>query len=161
MTPLGHIVSVVSIWTMMLYGVRFSVAAGNWLVPTAGALWHLLWCRGDRRACRAHFRATIDRLHVDLVTAIKTPWSATLFFLGCMLIGAAYTFGSMGDAARLVSAQPDAWTGFDVTTDCFAAILSVTGMAFVMAGFSRHRTASFLVSGVLVITGLGIAVVTL
>lgn len=161
MTPLGHILSVVAIWTMMLYGVRFSVAAGNWLVPLGGALWHLAWCRGDRRACRARFRATVDQLHADLVSAIKTPWSATLFFLGCMLIGGAYSFGSMGDAARLISTRPDAWTGFDVATDCLAAILSVTGMAFVMAGFSRHRTASFLVSGVLVFTGLGIAVVTL
>ncbi|MBB5725059.1 hypothetical protein FHS97_000967 [Sphingomonas endophytica] len=161
MTPAGHIVSVVSIWTMMLYGIRFAVAAGHWLVPAAAALWHLARCRGDRRSCRARFRATIDQLHADLVSAIKTPWSATLFFLGCTLIGGAYAFGAVGDAVRLVSVRPDAWSGFDIATDRLAAILSVTGMAFVMAAFSQHRTASFLVSGVLVATGLGIAVVTL
>ena len=161
MTPLAHIISVTSIWTMMLYGARFAVASGHWLMPIGVAGWHLAWCRGDGRVCRARFRAAVDQLHVDLASAIETPWSATLFFAGCVLVGLSYLSGSMGDAIRLVSLHPDAWVAFDVVTDCLAAVLSVTGISFVMAGFSRHRTASFLVSGVLVLTGLGIAVVTL
>lgn len=161
MTPFAHIISVTSIWTMMLYGARFATASAQWLLPIAVAVWHFALCRGDRRKCRARLRATIDQLHVDLVDAIQTPWSATLFFSGCFLMGLSYFFGSMGDAVRLVSLHPDAWLTFDVVTDCFAAILSVIGISLVMAGFSRHRTASFLVSGVLVGTGLGIALVTL
>lgn len=161
MTPLAHIVSVVSIWTMMLYGARFAVASGNWLVPLAGAGWHLACCRGDRRMCRMRFRHAVDELHDDLVGAIQTPWSATLFFSGCVLVGLSYLSGSLGDAIRLVSTRPDSWVAFDVITDCIAAMMSVTGISFIMAAFSKHRTASFLVSTVLILTGLGIAVVTL
>lgn len=161
MTPLAHILSVTCIWTMMLYGARFAVASGHWLVPFAGAVVHFAICRGDRRRCRLRLRMVVDKLHDDLVDAIQTPWSALLFFSGCTLVGLSYLSGSLGDAIRLVSVQPDAWRVFDITTDCIAAVLSVVGISFVMAGFSRHRTASFLVSGVLILTGLGIAVVTL
>lgn len=161
LTPVGHILSVVSIWSMMLYGARFAQSAGNWLVPIAGSLWHLAICRGDRRRCRARFRQSVDQLHIDLVDAIQTPWSATLFFGGALLMGLAYCCGSVGDAFRLVSTQPDQWLAFDVASDCVAAVLSVTGMSFVMAGFSRHRTASFMVSAGLVVTGFGVAVLTL
>ncbi|KQO51160.1 hypothetical protein [Sphingomonas sp. Leaf257] len=162
MTALAHIVSVVAIWTLMLFGVRFAVSAGHWLVPCGGALWHLARCRGPNKSeCRAAFRATIAQLHADLVSAIKTPWSATLLFGGSVLIGLGYFFGSAGDAARLVSAQPDHWIAFDVATDCTASVFATTGMSFVLAAFSRHRTASFLVSGVLILTGLGIGVSTL
>lgn len=161
MTPLAHVISVTSIWTMMLYGARFATASFQWLVPFGAAVWHFAICRGDRRACRARLRAVIDQLHVDLVDAIQTPWSALLFFAGCGLVGLSYVSGSLGDAMRLVSRYPDAWAAFDVASDCLAAILSTIGISFVMAGFSRHRTASFLVSGVLVVTGLGIAVFTL
>lgn len=162
MTALAHVISVVAIWTLMLFGVRFAVSAGHWLVPCAAAMWRLARCRGpDRSQCRAHFRAVIDQLHIDLITAIKTPWSATLLFAGSVLIGLGYFFGSAGDAAQLVSAHPDHWLPFDVVTDCIASVLATTGMSFVLAAFSRHRTASFLVSGVLIATGLGIGVVTL
>ncbi|MEK9213137.1 hypothetical protein [Sphingomonas sp. 2378] len=151
-----------AIWTLMLFGVRFAVSAGHWLVPTILAGWTLLRCRGGNRSiCRARFRAVIDQLHVDLITAIKTPWSATLLFAGSVLIGLGYFSGSLGDAARLVSARPDRWIAFDVATDCIASALAVTGMSFLLAAFSRHRTASFLVSGVLILMGLGIGVVTL
>lgn len=162
MSDVAHVISVVAIWTLMLFGIRFSVSAGHWLVPCAGAAWRLARCRGpDHSECRARFRAVVDQLHVDLITAIKTPWSATLLFAGSVLIGLGYFFGSAGDAARLVSARPDHWITFDVVTDCLASILATTGMSFVLAAFSRHRTASFLVSGVLILTGLGIGVVTL
>lgn len=162
MTALGHIASVVAIWTMMLVGLRFAVAAGNWLVPLGGAAWHLTRCEGfDTRACRRRFVRTVDQLHVDLNSAITTPWSATLLFAGSVLIGFAFAAGSAGDAAQLVSQHPEAWTVFDVVTDCLAAVAAVTGMAFVQAATSRRRTASFLVSAALVFTGLGIGVVTL
>ncbi len=162
MTATAHVISVDAIWTLMLFGFRFAVSAGHWLVPSATALWRLARCRGpDHSTCRAQFRAVIDQLHVDLITAIKTPWSATLLFAGSVLIGLGYFFGSLGDAARLVSSHPDHWIAFDVVTDCIASILATTGMSFVLAAFSRHRTASFLVSGVLIATGLGIGVVTL
>lgn len=162
MTALAHVISVVAIWTLMLFGVRFAVSAGHWLVPSAAASWRLARCRGpDHSECRARFRAVIDQLHIDLIMAIKTPWSATLLFAGSVLIGLGYFFGSAGDAAILVSAHPEHWIAFDVVTDCIASVLATTGMSFVLAAFSRHRTASFLVSGVLIATGLGIGVVTL
>lgn len=132
MSSVAHVVSVVAIWTLMLFGVRFAVSAGHWLVPCAGALVRLAWCRGpDRTECRARFRASVDQLHIDLITAIKTPWSATLLFAGSVLIGLGYFFGSAGDAARLVSTRPDHWIPFDVVTDCIASVLATTGMSFV------------------------------
>jgi len=183
MTALAHVISVVAIWMLMLFGVRFAVSAGHWLVPCAAALWRVMRCRArvlwsstngrmghglapappdsDHAACAAHFRAVVDQLHAALITAIKTPWSATLLFAGSVLIGLGYFSGSLGDAARLVSTHPETWIAFDVVTDCIASVLAVTGMSFVQAAFSRHRTASFLVSGVLILTGLGIGVVTL
>jgi len=162
MTALGHIMSVVAIWTMMLFGLRFAVAAGNWLLPLAGAAWQLARCEGpDTRICRRRFLQAVDQLHIDLHSAITTPWSATLLFAGSVLIGFAFAAGSAGDAAQLVSHHPEAWTAFDIVTDCIAALAGVTGMAFVQAATSRRRTASFLVSAALVLTGLGIGVVTL
>jgi hypothetical protein len=161
-TAVAHVISTVAIWTMMLFGLRFAVSAGHWLLPSARASLQVAYCRGpDRSQCHARLRAAIDQLHVDLVTAIKTPWSATLLFAGSVLIGLGYFSGSLGDAARLVSAHPRQWIAFDVVTDCIAAVLAVTGMSFLLAAFSHHRTASFLVSGVLIVTGLGIGVVTL
>ena len=162
MTPLGHIISVVAIWTMMLFGLRFAAGAGNWLIPLTVAFGRLLRCREPgKQACRAHFKATVDKLHVDLNKAITTPWSGTLLFSGSVLIGLGYFFGSSGDAAQLISRHPDTWKNYDIVTDAVAAVISVTGMSFVHAATSRRRTASFLVSGALIATGIGIGVVTL
>jgi hypothetical protein len=161
MTPLGHIVSVIAIWTMMLFGFRFAVDAAGWLRPVAKAGWHMARCDGDRRACLRAFRHVVDQLHVDLAAAIQTPWSATLLFGGGTLIGLGYLIGSLGDAARLVSRNPQAWLPFDVTTDCIAAFVAVTGMSFALAATARRRTASFMVSGALILTGAGIGWVTL
>jgi hypothetical protein len=161
MTPLGHIISVVAIWSMMLFGLRFAVAAGQWMLPVAKSYVLLLIGRADRRSRRIRFMRAIDRLHLDLNRSIITPWSATLLFSGAGLIGLAYSFGSAGDAMKLVSKHPEAWTAFDVTTDAAAAVMSITGMSFVQAATAQRRTASFLVSAALVVTGLGIGVVTL
>jgi hypothetical protein len=161
MTPLAHIVSVVAIWSMMLFGLRFAVAAGQWMLPVAKAFAVLLLGKKDRRTRRVRFLRAIDKLHLDLNRAIITPWSATLLFGGAALIGLAYSFGSAGDAMRLVSKHPEAWTAFDVATDAAAAAMSITGMSFVQAATAQHRTASFLVSGALIVTGLGIGIVTL
>jgi hypothetical protein len=162
MTPLGHIISVVAIWTMMLFGLRFATAAGNWLVPVGIAGWHLFRCKEiDKRTCRIRFVRAIDLLHLNLNRAITTPWSGTLLFSGSVLIGLGYFFGSSGDAVQLVSRHPEAWKSYDITTDAVAAVMSVTGMSFVQAATAQRRTASFLVSGVLIVTGIGIGVVTL
>lgn len=162
MTAFGHIASVVAIWTMMLFGLRFAVAAGHWLIPIAIAGWRLARCAGpDTRMCRRAFLLAIECLHFDLSRAITTPWSATLLFAGSVLVGLAFACGSAGDAAQLVAHRPEAWQAFDVVTDCIAAILGVTGMAFIQAATSHRRTASFLVSAALVLTGLGIGVLTL
>lgn len=162
MTPLAHILSVVAIWTMMLTGLRFAVAAVGWLRPVARAGYRLVRCRArEHGECRDRLVASIDALHLQLNQAITTPWSGTLLFAGCVLIGLGYAFGSAGDAVLLVSDQPDRWQAFDVAGDCSAAVLAVTGMSFVHAATAHRRTASFLVSGVLVLTGLGIGVLTL
>ncbi|MEH3046516.1 hypothetical protein [Sphingomonas adhaesiva] len=162
MTPLAHVSSVVAIWTMMLFGIRFAVAAAQWLVPMMLALWRLARCtEPDKAHCIAAFVASIDQLHVDLRSAMVTPWSATLLFSGSVMIGVAFALGSSGDAAMLVSRHPAGWEVYDVVTDCIAAILGVTGMAFIQAATARRRTASFMVSAVLALTGLGIGVVTL
>lgn len=155
MTPLGHIVSIVAIWTMMLFGLRFAAGAGKWLIPLVIAAWP------GEGACRARFRAVVDQLHVDLISAITTPWSGTLLFAGSVAIGLGYFFGSSGDAAQLVSRHPDTWKAYDIATDAIAAAISVTGMSFVHAATARRRTASFLVSFALIATGIGIGVVTL
>lgn len=161
MTPLAHIISIVAIWSMMLFGLRFTAAAGQWMLPVAKSFTLLLIGRKDRRTRRVRFLRAIDKLHLDLNRAIITPWSATLLFCGSGLIGLGYTFGSAGDAMRLISRFPETWTAFDVTTDAAAAVMSVTGMSFVHAATAQHRTASFLVSGALIVTGLGIGIVTL
>jgi len=161
MTALGHVVSVIAIWSMMLFGLRFAIDAGGWLGPVGRAAWHLARCDGDRRTCFRRFRHAVDQLHVDLAGAIQTPWSATLLFGGAVMIGFGYAAGSAGDAVKLVSAAPDRWSTFDIVTDCIAAVLAVTGMSFVLAATARRRTASFLVSAVLIGTGAGIGVVTL
>ncbi len=161
MTPLAHIISVVAIWSMMLFGLRFAVAAGQWMMPVAKAFGRWLVWRSARRSLKARLLQAIVRQHRDLNSALVTPWSATLLFGGAALIGLGYTFGSAGDAMRLVSKHPDAWTAFDVTTDAIAAVMAITGMSFVQAATARHRTASFLVSGALIVTGLGIGIVTL
>lgn len=161
MTALGHIVSVVAIWSMMLFGIRFTVDACGWLRPVVGAALHIARCDEPRRACLRRFRRTVDQLHLDLADVIKSPWSALLLFGGAVLIGVGYACGSAGDVARLVSHNPERWLTFDIVTDCMAAVAAVTGMAFVLAATARKRTASFLVSAVLVATGLGIGVVTL
>lgn len=146
----------------MLTGLRFAVAAAGWLQPLARAGYRLARCRSrDHGACRDRFVAAIDALHLQLNQAITTPWSGTLLFAGCVLIGLGYAVGSAGDAAVLVSQHPERWQSFDVAGDCVAAVLSVTGMSFVHAATAHRRTASFLVSGVLVVTGLGVGVWTL
>jgi hypothetical protein len=147
---------------MMLFGLRFAAAAGNWLVPVTVAGWRLLRCRErDKRTCRIRFVRAVDLLHLNLNLAITTPWSGSLLFAGSVLIGLGYFFGSSGDAVQLVSRHPEAWKSYDITTDALASIMSVTGMAFVQAATAQRRTASFLVSGVLIATGIGIGVVTL
>lgn len=162
MTPLGHIVSVVAIWSMMLFGIRFAVAAVEWMIPTvrAFACWARCGREGRMRNGRAFVRALV-KLHVDFRNAIVTPWSAPLLFLGSAMIGFGYAFGSSGDAAKLVSHAPDTWNAFDVATDAIAAALSISGMSFVLAATAQRRTASFLVSAALIATGIGIGVVTL
>jgi len=161
-TPLAHIVSVVAIWTMMLTGLRFAKAAAGWLSPLVRAGYRLIRCRArEHGACRDRFVAAIDALHLQLNQAITTPWSGTLLFAGCVLIGLGYAAGSAGDAAVLVSDHPERWQAFDVVGDCVAAVLAVTGMSFVHAATAHRRTASFLVSGVLVVSGFGIGVLTL
>ncbi|KQM56704.1 hypothetical protein ASE69_03565 [Sphingomonas sp. Leaf208] len=162
MTPLGHIISVVAIWTMMLFGLRFAAAAGGWLVPIGIAGWRLARCKEiDKRTCKIRFVRAVDILHLDLNRAITTPWSGTLLFAGSVLIGLSYFFGSSGDAAQLVSRYPETWKSYDIATDAAAAVMSVTGMSFVQAATAQRRTASFLVSGALIATGIGIGVVTL
>lgn len=161
MTALGHIASVVAIWSMMLFGLRFAIDACGWLRPVGAVLLHMARCDEPCRMCLRHFRRTVDQLHVDLASSIHSPWSALLLFGGALLIGAGYALGSAGDVARLVSHSPDRWVTFDIVTDCIAAIFAVTGMSFVLAATARKRTASFLVSAGLVVTGLGIGVVTL
>jgi len=162
MTPLGHIVSVVAIWTMMLFGLRFASGASKWLIPVAIAGWHLARCREPGKGtCRTRFVAVVNQMHVDLNEAITTPWSGTLLFSGSTLIGLSFFLGSSGDAAQLVAHHPTAWKGFDIVTDALAAVISVTGMSFVHAATAQRRTASFLVSFALIATGIGIGVVTL
>jgi hypothetical protein len=161
MTPLAHIVSIVAIWTMMLFGLRFAAGAGKWLLPLALAGAQLARCRPGRRICRTRFLQVVDQLHVNLNQAITTPWSGTLLFAGSVLIGLGFFFGSSGDAAQLVSRHPEAWKSYDIATDAIAAAISVTGMSFVHAATARRRTASFLVSFALIATGIGIGVVTL
>lgn len=162
MTPLGHIVSVVAIWAMMLFGLRFAIAATEWMLPVVAAFWRLMRCgKTARVASGRQFVHAVVRLHVDFKRAIVTPWSAPLLFVGSALIGFGYAFGSAGDAAQLVSRNPDAWKAFDVATGAIAAVLSITGMSFVLAATSQRRTASFLVSAALIGTGVGIGVVTL
>lgn len=142
MTPLGHIVSVVAIWSMMLFGIRFAVAAVEWLLPVSLAF--ARWARCGRTRRMEHGRALVRavvRLHVDLRRAIVSPWSALLLFVGSAMIGFGYAF--------------------DVGTDAIAAALSITGMSFVLAATAQRRTASFLVSAALIATGIGIGVVTL
>jgi hypothetical protein len=96
MTPLGHIVSVVANWTMMLFGLRFSAAAGNWLVPVTVAGWRLLRCRErDKRTCRIRFVRAVDLLHLNLNFAITPPWSGSLLFAGSVLIGLGYFLGRL------------------------------------------------------------------
>jgi hypothetical protein len=161
-SALGHIASVVALWTMMLFGLRFAAAASAWLLPLARAVGRFLRCtQAERHPCLRRIRLVVDQLHLDLNRAITTPWSATLLFAGSTLIGLGYFVGSLGDAIRLVSNAPESWATFDIVTDCLAAGAAVTGMAFVQAATSQRRTASFLVSGVLILTGTGIAVVTL
>lgn len=162
MTPLGHIVSVVAIWAMMLFGLRFAIAATEWMLPVAASFGKWLRCGKAARVDSArHFVRSVVRLHIDFKSAIVTPWSAPLLFVGSALIGLGYAFGSCGDAAQLVSHNPSAWAAFDVATDAVAAILSITGMSFVLAATAQRRTASFLVSAALIGTGIGIGVVTL
>ncbi|WCP71540.1 hypothetical protein [Sphingomonas hankookensis] len=162
MTPLGHIASVVAIWSMMLFGLRFAVGAIHWLLPLFRAFWQLVRCtEPDKRACRRQFVGTLDQLHRDLNAAITTPWSGTLLFAGSFLIGIGFASGCAGDVLQLLSKNAKAWDAFDVVTDCIAALLSITGMAFVHAATSRRRTASFFVSGALVASGLGIGLLTL
>lgn len=162
MTPLGHIVSVVAIWAMMLFGLRFAIAAAEWMLPVLAAFWRLVRCGRPARITTARlFVRAVVRLHVDFKRAIVTPWSAPLLFVGSALIGFGYAFGSCGDALKLVSRNPAAWEAFDVATDAVAAVLSITGMSFVLASTSQRRTASFLVSAALIGTGIGIGVVTL
>ncbi len=157
MTPLDHILSVVAIWTMMLFGLRF--AAGAWLIPLVFAGWHLVRCREPgKHVCRARFRAIVDRLHVDLISAITTPWSGTLLFAGSVAIGLGYFLGSSGDAAQLVSRHPETWKAYDIATDAIAAAISVTGMSFVHGATARRRTASFVFSFALVATGIGVGI---
>lgn len=162
MTPFAHVVSVVAIWSMMLFGIRFAIAAVEWMIPTllAFARWAQCGREGRMRHGRAFVRSVV-KLHVDFRRAIVTPWSAPLLFIGSAMIGFGYAFGSSGDAAKLVSHAPDAWNAFDVATDAIAAALSITGMSFVLAATAQRRTASFLVSAALIATGIGIGVVTL
>lgn len=162
MTPLAHVVSVVAIWSMMLFGIRFAVAAVEWMLPVGFAF--VRWARCGRDGRMQHGRAfvrAVVRLHVDFRRAIVTPWSAPLLFIGSAMIGFGYAFGSSGDAAKLVSHTPAAWEAFDVVTDAIAAVLSITGMSFVLAATAQRRTASFMVSAALIASGFGIGVVTL
>ncbi len=162
MADLAHMISVAAIWTMMLTGLRFAVAAIQWLQPARRAYWRLLRCSEPGQVkCRADFRAAIDQLHVDLRHAMTAPWSASLLFVGSALIGLAFMAGSAGDIAVAISSEPDRWRTFDVVGDCIAALLAVVGMAFVQAVTASHRTVSLLMSAGLVLTGLGIGGVTL
>lgn len=52
MTPLGQIVSIVAIWTMMLFGLLFAAAAGNWIVPLGRQVAPLTLALADRPRCR-------------------------------------------------------------------------------------------------------------
>jgi hypothetical protein len=162
MTPLGHIISIVAIWAMMLFGLRFAIAATEWMLPVTAAFWRLVRCgKAGRTACARGFIRAVAKLHIDFRRAIVTPWSGPLLFIGSALIGFGYAFGSAGDAMKLVSRRPETWQAFDVGTDAIAAVLSITGMSFVLASTAQRRTASFLVSAALIGTGIGIGVVTL
>ncbi|KZE14071.1 hypothetical protein [Sphingomonas sp.] len=162
MTPLGHVASVVAIWSMMLFGLRFAVSAVHWLLPLIRATYRLIRCtEAVKRFCRKQFVHAIDQLHLDLNRAITTPWSGTLLFSGSILIGFGYAAGCAGDVMKLLTKMPDAWDAFDVVSDCIAAVMSITGMAFIHAATSQRRTASFFVSGALIVSGLGIGLVTL
>ena len=162
MTPLGHVASVIAVWSMMLFSLRFAVGAINWLLPLIRAAYRLARCTEvDKRFCRRQFVPSVDRLHLDLNRAITTPWSGTLLFTGSILIGGGLAAGCVGDVMKLLTKAPDAWEVFDVVGDCIAAVMSITGMAFVHAATSQRRTASFLVSGALIASGLGIGLVTL
>ncbi|WP_374295147.1 hypothetical protein [Sphingomonas sp.] len=162
MADLAHIISVAAIWTLMLTGLRFAVAAIQWLRPARRALWRLLRCsEPGRLRCRADFRAAIDRLHDDLRDAMTAPWSASLLFVGSALIGLGFMAGSAGDIAVALSSEPERWQTFDMAGDCLAALLAVTGMGFVQAVTATHRTVSLLMQAGLVLTGLGIGWVTL
>ena len=162
MTPLGHILSVTAIWTATLIGLRFAVDAIQWLRPMRLALWRLARCTGPSNdVCRANFYAEVAKLHDDLRAAMTTPWSATLLFLGSILIGFGIVSLNAGEAAQLVTRNPEGWRTFDIVTNCAGALLAVTGMSFVQAATARHRTVSFMISAVLVLTGAGIGAVTL
>ncbi|WP_294260806.1 hypothetical protein [uncultured Sphingomonas sp.] len=162
MTPLGHIAGTIAIWAMMLFGLRFSVAAIQWLRPVRQSLWHLARCEGpDRTACFAAFNTALDQLHLDLHSAMRTPWSVPLLFSGSALVGLAFATGCIGDAMMLVTRQRAAWEQFDLIADCFAAVFGIPGMALVHAATARRRTVSFSISALLVLTGFGVGVVTL
>ena len=162
MSPPGHVASVVAIWAMMLFGLRFAVAAIHWLLPIMRAAYRLARAEeAEKRFCRKQFVHAVDQLHLDLNRAITTPWSGTLLFAGSILIGFGFAIGCTGNVMKLLSKSADAWETFDVLTDCFAALMSITGMAFIHAATSQRRTASFLVSSALIVSGLGIGLVTL
>lgn len=162
MTPLGHILSVTAIWTATLIGLRFAVDAIQWLRPLRLALWRLARCTGPTHdVCRAAFHAEVDRLHDDLRGAMIAPWTAVLLFGGCALLGFGIVSLNAGEAAQLVTRNPDGWRTFDIVSNCIGAALAVTGMSLVQAATARHRTAALMVSIALILTGAGVGAVTL
>jgi hypothetical protein len=156
-----HIVGVTAVWTIFLSSIRFALAGFHGVLPVLAALWHLWTCPGrDRRSCQRRFQGTMDAIHVDFFAAVTSPWSVMLLTGGMAMIGSGLAFGSIGDVAQLLAKRPTVLNVFDRATDCLCAALVCTGMAMALAGLSKRRTASTLISLGFILTGAGVGYVT-
>lgn len=107
-----------------------AVAAGACTGPTHGV------------CCAAH-HAEADLLGDDLLNAMIASWTAVLLFGGCALLRFGIVSLNAGEAAQLVTRNPDGWRTFHIVTNRIRTALAVVGFTLVQAAAARleHRLA--------------------
>lgn len=156
-SELLHVASLAAVWTMLLFGLRLTVAAIAPITPFLQAVARAAF--SFERGPRSDTLARLEELHIRFMAAVTTPWSVPLMLIGAGLVGFGYATGSAGDVMMLISSDPSRWDGADRLTDCLSALSACVGMSCLMAALSPRRTVSMAVSAGFFITGCGIGFV--
>lgn len=153
---LAYVFNTTALWLSLCSGGILATAGGAPLGRAAVAGWRSLWCKSATPGkCFEPVARELDGVYIRLLSALTTPASALVLYVGAALMGAGIAGASAGSIIRMVGYDLIAadWLRWTMTP------VYCIGIACVRAAISPRRTLSAWTSGAFIFAGAGIGAV--